>query len=151
MVFYCCCCCCLFFFFKQAQPIKLIYAYGLTDDITYHQARRGTKEVNLLDYMPRTTLTNSKYFSVTVDNVGIIQHSYGDDYTVFFLSSSHTVWIDGIYIFKYPKKSDTYCHLKKDKNMSYIFFNLSFLISFHRLLSLPITRTTIARSCSYQP
>lgn len=57
--------------FLQAKPIKLIYAYGLTDEITYHQVRRGTKEVNLLNYMPRTPFSNLNYFSATVDNVRI--------------------------------------------------------------------------------
>lgn len=56
---------------SQAQPIKLIYAYGTTDDITYHGARRGTKEVNLLNYIPRTSLPNRNYLNVTVNNVGI--------------------------------------------------------------------------------
>ncbi|XP_076612797.1 DBH-like monooxygenase protein 2 homolog [Chaetodon auriga] len=54
-----------------AQPIKLIYAYGPTDDISYHQARRGTKEVNLLNYMTRTTLTNFSYLNATVDNITV--------------------------------------------------------------------------------
>ncbi|XP_041814122.1 DBH-like monooxygenase protein 2 homolog isoform X2 [Chelmon rostratus] len=54
-----------------AQPIKLIYAYGPTDDIAYHQARRGTKEVNLLNYMTRTTLTSVSYLSATVDSITV--------------------------------------------------------------------------------
>ncbi|KAK3516685.1 hypothetical protein QTP70_022190 [Hemibagrus guttatus] len=53
------------------MPIKLIYAYGPTDDISYHQSRRGTKEVNLLNYMPRTSVSDSKYFEVTVTNFTI--------------------------------------------------------------------------------
>uniref|UniRef100_A0A3Q1I9J3 DOMON domain-containing protein n=1 Tax=Anabas testudineus TaxID=64144 RepID=A0A3Q1I9J3_ANATE len=54
-----------------AQPIKLIYAYGTTDDITYHGARRGTKEVNLLNYVPRTSLPTRNYLNVTVNNITI--------------------------------------------------------------------------------
>ncbi|KAM9703441.1 DBH-like monooxygenase protein 2 homolog isoform 2-T2 [Menidia menidia] len=56
-------------FHITAQPVKIIYAYGTTDDIKYHGARRGTKEVNLLNYMPRYTPPNSKYISAKVDNV----------------------------------------------------------------------------------
>lgn len=53
----------------QAQPIKLIYAYGKTDDIRYHGGLRGTKEVNLLNYMPRTIPPDAKYVRVNVENV----------------------------------------------------------------------------------
>lgn len=70
------CCVFCFLFFLQAKPIKLIYAYGLTDEITYHQVRRGTKEVNLLNYMRRTPFSNLNYFSAAVDNVRIIWKSY---------------------------------------------------------------------------
>ncbi|KAK2883924.1 hypothetical protein QQF64_016266 [Cirrhinus molitorella] len=49
-------------------PMKLIYAYGQTDDITYHSTQRGTKEVNLLKYMPRVNPPNSKYFDMTMVN-----------------------------------------------------------------------------------
>ncbi|XP_070705986.1 DBH-like monooxygenase protein 2 homolog [Pempheris klunzingeri] len=64
-------------FHISAQPIKLIYAYGTTDEITYHGALRGTKEVNLLNYMPRTTLTNNNYISATMDNITIPSiHTY---------------------------------------------------------------------------
>ncbi|XP_073349527.1 DBH-like monooxygenase protein 2 homolog [Pagrus major] len=60
-----------------AQPIKLIYAYGTTDAIRYHGARRGTKEVNLLNYMARTTLTNVNFLSATVDNITVpATHTY---------------------------------------------------------------------------
>uniref|UniRef100_A0A3B5BBC6 Monooxygenase DBH like 1 n=1 Tax=Stegastes partitus TaxID=144197 RepID=A0A3B5BBC6_9TELE len=48
-------------------PIKLIYAYGTTDKIEYHMSRRGTKEVNLLNYMPRTVPTSSNYLSAQMD------------------------------------------------------------------------------------
>ncbi|KAM9840262.1 DBH-like monooxygenase protein 2 homolog [Aulostomus maculatus] len=58
-------------FHITAQPIKLIYAYGTTDEIGYHQTRRGTKEVNLLNYMPRTTSPDSKYLSASVEKVAI--------------------------------------------------------------------------------
>ncbi|KTF88856.1 hypothetical protein cypCar_00028656 [Cyprinus carpio] len=50
-------------------PMKLIYAYGQTDDITYHSNRRGTKELNLLKYMPRVNPPNSKYFDMTMVNI----------------------------------------------------------------------------------
>ncbi|MEQ2312507.1 hypothetical protein AMECASPLE_031732, partial [Ameca splendens] len=56
-------------FLITAQPIKLIYAYGTTDDIKYHGSRRGTKEVNLLNYKPRTTPPDAKYLSVKVENI----------------------------------------------------------------------------------
>ncbi|XP_067239299.1 DBH-like monooxygenase protein 2 homolog [Chanodichthys erythropterus] len=49
-------------------PMKLIFAYGQSDDIVYHSNRRGTKEVNLLKYMPRVNPPNSKYFDVTMVN-----------------------------------------------------------------------------------
>ncbi|KAK9956806.1 hypothetical protein ABG768_014516 [Culter alburnus] len=49
-------------------PMKLIYAYGQSDDIMYHSNRRGTKEVNLLKYMPRVNPPNSKYFDMTMVN-----------------------------------------------------------------------------------
>uniref|UniRef100_A0A9J8CB34 Monooxygenase, DBH-like 1, like n=3 Tax=Cyprinus carpio TaxID=7962 RepID=A0A9J8CB34_CYPCA len=49
-------------------PMKLIYAYGQTDDITYHTNRRGTKELNLLKYMPRVNPPNSNFFDITMVN-----------------------------------------------------------------------------------
>uniref|UniRef100_A0A8C1WSD7 Monooxygenase, DBH-like 1, like n=1 Tax=Cyprinus carpio TaxID=7962 RepID=A0A8C1WSD7_CYPCA len=49
-------------------PMKLIYAYGQTDDITYHSNRRGTKELNLLKYMPRVNPPNSNFFDITMVN-----------------------------------------------------------------------------------
>lgn len=51
------------------MPVKLIYAYDNTDDIGYHKTLRGTKEVNLLNYMPRTSIPDSKYFDMTMTNV----------------------------------------------------------------------------------
>ncbi|KAB5540062.1 hypothetical protein PHYPO_G00097030 [Pangasianodon hypophthalmus] len=51
------------------MPVKLIYAYGNTDDIGYHKTLRGTKEVNLLSYMPRTSIPDSKYFDLTMTNI----------------------------------------------------------------------------------
>lgn len=56
-------------FSPQEMPVKLIYAYGDTDDIGYHKTLRGTKEVNLLNYMPRTSIPDSKYFDLTMTNV----------------------------------------------------------------------------------
>ncbi|XP_069014865.1 DBH-like monooxygenase protein 2 homolog [Embiotoca jacksoni] len=58
-------------FHITAQPIKLIYAYGTTDEISYHGARRGTKEVNLLNYMPKTNSANAKYLLAKVDNITV--------------------------------------------------------------------------------
>ncbi|CAL8312878.1 unnamed protein product [Lota lota] len=58
-------------FHITAKPIKLIYAYGETDEMKYHSTRRGTKEVNLLKYMPRVTLPDGVYFDFTVDNIPI--------------------------------------------------------------------------------
>uniref|UniRef100_A0A672PSQ3 DBH-like monooxygenase protein 2 homolog n=2 Tax=Sinocyclocheilus grahami TaxID=75366 RepID=A0A672PSQ3_SINGR len=49
-------------------PMKLIYAYGQNDDITYHSTRRGTKELNLLKYMPRVNPPNSNFFDITMVN-----------------------------------------------------------------------------------
>ncbi|XP_062387512.1 DBH-like monooxygenase protein 2 homolog isoform X2 [Sardina pilchardus] len=49
-------------------PVKLIYAYGQTDQIGYHRQLRGTKEVNLLKYMPRSIPTQSQYFDLTMLN-----------------------------------------------------------------------------------
>ncbi|XP_034555770.1 DBH-like monooxygenase protein 2 homolog [Notolabrus celidotus] len=57
--------------------IKLIYAYGTSDEINYHASSRGTKEINLLNYMPRTTVTGSNYLSARVDNVSVPHnHTY---------------------------------------------------------------------------
>ncbi|KAM9354985.1 DBH-like monooxygenase protein 2 homolog [Pholidichthys leucotaenia] len=53
------------------KPIKLIYAYGETDDIKYHRHSRGTKEVNLLKYMPWTSPTSPSYLNATVDNITV--------------------------------------------------------------------------------
>ncbi|XP_061602971.1 DBH-like monooxygenase protein 2 homolog [Cololabis saira] len=61
-------------FHITAQPIKLIYAYGTTDEIKYHGARRGTKEVNLLKHMPRSTPPNAKYLSAQVNNITVPQN-----------------------------------------------------------------------------
>uniref|UniRef100_H3DG29 Monooxygenase, DBH-like 1, like n=1 Tax=Tetraodon nigroviridis TaxID=99883 RepID=H3DG29_TETNG len=58
-------------FHITAQPVKLIYAYGTTDDIGYHGTRRGTKEVNLLNYSPRMASDSPDYFSVTVENITV--------------------------------------------------------------------------------
>ncbi|XP_068610070.1 DBH-like monooxygenase protein 2 homolog [Brachionichthys hirsutus] len=53
------------------QAIKLIYGYGLTDDIAYHHGRKGTKEVNLLSHKSRATLSNPKYFNATMYKVSV--------------------------------------------------------------------------------
>ncbi|KAF4109774.1 DBH-like monooxygenase protein 2 homolog isoform X1 [Onychostoma macrolepis] len=49
-------------------PMKLIYAYGETDDITYHSNQRGTKVLNLLKYMPDVKPPNSSFFDITMVN-----------------------------------------------------------------------------------
>ncbi|MBN3296421.1 MOXD2 protein, partial [Amia calva] len=49
-------------------PIKLIYAYGLNDEITHHSGRRGTKEISLLGYVPRSTPTTTNHFDITANN-----------------------------------------------------------------------------------
>ncbi|XP_043076102.1 DBH-like monooxygenase protein 2 homolog isoform X1 [Puntigrus tetrazona] len=49
-------------------PMKLIYAYGETDEIAYHGNRRGTKELNLLKYMPQSNPPNSNFFDITMVN-----------------------------------------------------------------------------------
>ncbi|XP_061609405.1 DBH-like monooxygenase protein 2 homolog isoform X2 [Phyllopteryx taeniolatus] len=54
-----------------AQPMKLIYAYGTTDEIGFHAGLAGTKEVNLLNFVPRTTVTNGNYISATMENITI--------------------------------------------------------------------------------
>ncbi|XP_056150518.1 DBH-like monooxygenase protein 2 homolog [Lampris incognitus] len=64
-------------FHITSRPVKLIYAYGTTDDISYHTTRRGTKEVNLLNYMPRVNIPERHYFNFTMDNVDIpAVHTY---------------------------------------------------------------------------
>ncbi|KAI4879957.1 hypothetical protein NFI96_018374 [Prochilodus magdalenae] len=58
-------------------PVKLIYAYGKTDNISYHGSQRGTKEVNLLKYMPKAKLQDSKYFDLTMTNFTVpAQNTY---------------------------------------------------------------------------
>ncbi|XP_046877904.1 DBH-like monooxygenase protein 2 homolog [Hypomesus transpacificus] len=54
-----------------ASSIKLIYAYGTTDEIKYHSSRRGTKELNLLRPTPRTSSPLDNYLSLTVENVTV--------------------------------------------------------------------------------
>ncbi|XP_036406203.1 DBH-like monooxygenase protein 2 homolog [Megalops cyprinoides] len=61
----------------STSPIKLIYAFGLTDEIKYHSSRRGTKEVNLLKYSPRTSSTGGSYFDITANNFTVPSvHTY---------------------------------------------------------------------------
>ncbi|XP_030626629.1 DBH-like monooxygenase protein 2 homolog [Chanos chanos] len=52
-------------------PIRLIYAYGKDDNIGYHGSQRGTKEINLLNYMPSNTPSDSKFFDLTMTNYTI--------------------------------------------------------------------------------
>uniref|UniRef100_A0A672I0U6 Monooxygenase, DBH-like 1, like n=1 Tax=Salarias fasciatus TaxID=181472 RepID=A0A672I0U6_SALFA len=61
-------------FHITAQPVKVIYAYGTTDEIKNHGSRRGTKEINLLSYMPRTTPNSSGYFSITIPAIKTYYH-----------------------------------------------------------------------------
>lgn len=71
---------------SEEMPVKLIYAYGITDDIGYHKTLCGSKEVNLLNYMPRASIPDSKYFDLTMTNV---RSSYF--YVLLFLSSGNTL------------------------------------------------------------
>eukprot|EP00063_Salmo_salar_P042400 XP_014017235.1 PREDICTED: DBH-like monooxygenase protein 2 homolog isoform X2 [Salmo salar] len=55
--------------------MKLINAYGETDDIGYHAKRRGTKEVNLLKFMPRYRLLDINYLEFVGENIEpMIEH-----------------------------------------------------------------------------
>ncbi|XP_075905693.1 DBH-like monooxygenase protein 2 homolog [Nelusetta ayraudi] len=64
-------------FHITAQAIKLIYAYGLTDKISYHGVRRGTKEVNLLNHRPRSSHSHLKFLNATVHNITVpASHTY---------------------------------------------------------------------------
>ncbi|XP_042358874.1 DBH-like monooxygenase protein 2 homolog [Plectropomus leopardus] len=58
-------------FYIPTQSVKVIYAYGNTDDIVYHGALRGTKEINLLNFNPKTTITSPNYISARVENIAI--------------------------------------------------------------------------------
>lgn len=55
--------------------MKLIYAYGTSDDIRYHANRRGTKEVNLLKFMPRSSPPDSNYLDFVMENVRVTSHT----------------------------------------------------------------------------
>ncbi|XP_055764097.1 DBH-like monooxygenase protein 2 homolog [Salvelinus fontinalis] len=64
------------------SPVKLIYAYVyprwrssqmsivlvLTDDIEYNSRTRGTKEVHLLKFMPRSIPRHTNYLDFVMDN-----------------------------------------------------------------------------------
>ncbi|KAK5903563.1 hypothetical protein CgunFtcFv8_007333 [Champsocephalus gunnari] len=78
-----------------AQPIKLIYAYGLTDEIKYHRDNRGTKEVNLLEYMPRTTSTNLNFLSATMNNITVPAYRtyYYCKYMKLNLTTKHHIYM----------------------------------------------------------
>ncbi|XP_029318773.1 DBH-like monooxygenase protein 2 homolog isoform X2 [Cottoperca gobio] len=82
-------------FHITTQPIKLIYAYGETDEIAYHGARRGTKEVNLLNYMPRTTLSSLNYLIAKMDNITIPQKNtyYHCKYMKLNLTTKHHIYL----------------------------------------------------------
>ncbi|XP_056437472.1 DBH-like monooxygenase protein 2 homolog isoform X1 [Gadus chalcogrammus] len=58
-------------FHITAVPIKLIYAYGQTDEIKYHGINRGTKEVNLLRYITRNTSQEGEHFDFKMDNITV--------------------------------------------------------------------------------
>uniref|UniRef100_A0A8C9SAW4 Monooxygenase, DBH-like 1, like n=1 Tax=Scleropages formosus TaxID=113540 RepID=A0A8C9SAW4_SCLFO len=50
-------------------PLRnVIYAYGGTDEIDYHYTQRGKKELNLLNYSPRTNHSNTSYFEIVANN-----------------------------------------------------------------------------------
>ncbi|KAJ8009680.1 hypothetical protein DPEC_G00094020 [Dallia pectoralis] len=53
------------------SPVKLIYAYGVSDDIGYHFNRRGVKEVNLLNYIPRSSPLDSNYLDFVMENITV--------------------------------------------------------------------------------
>lgn len=55
--------------------MKLIYAYGKSDDIGYHFRTRGTKEVNLLKFMPRYRLLDINYLEFVGENVRMTSHT----------------------------------------------------------------------------
>ncbi|KAI1897239.1 hypothetical protein AGOR_G00081260 [Albula goreensis] len=55
----------------STSPIKLIYAFGWTDEIRYHSSRRGTKEINLLQYSPRTSPQSTTFFDIRANNFTI--------------------------------------------------------------------------------
>ncbi|KPP71340.1 monooxygenase, DBH-like 1-like, partial [Scleropages formosus] len=54
--------------FISTSHIKVIYAYGGTDEIDYHYTQRGKKELNLLNYSPRTNHSNTSYFEIVANN-----------------------------------------------------------------------------------
>uniref|UniRef100_A0A673CC00 Monooxygenase, DBH-like 1, like n=1 Tax=Sphaeramia orbicularis TaxID=375764 RepID=A0A673CC00_9TELE len=87
-------------FHITAQPIKLIYAYGTTDKIEYHGTRRGTKEVNLLNYRYRSPLPSDKYLSATVDNITVppLETYYHCKYMTFptFIKKHHIYRIEPV-------------------------------------------------------
>ncbi|XP_045552682.1 DBH-like monooxygenase protein 2 homolog [Salmo salar] len=59
------------------SPVKLIYAYGKSDDIGYHFRTRGTKEVNLLKFMPRSSPRDGNYLDFVMDNFIVpAEHTY---------------------------------------------------------------------------
>ncbi|XP_071187214.1 DBH-like monooxygenase protein 2 homolog [Salvelinus alpinus] len=59
------------------SPVKLIYAYGKTDDIEYHSRTRETKEVNLLKFMPRSSPRNTNYLDFVMDHFIVpAEHTY---------------------------------------------------------------------------
>ncbi|XP_077367206.1 DBH-like monooxygenase protein 2 homolog isoform X2 [Festucalex cinctus] len=53
------------------QATNLIYAYGPTDDIGYHGALAGTKQLNLLRFVSRDGAANGNYISATMGKVRI--------------------------------------------------------------------------------
>ncbi|XP_045074430.1 DBH-like monooxygenase protein 2 homolog [Coregonus clupeaformis] len=59
------------------SPVKLIYAYGKTDDIGYHSKTRGTKEVNLLKFMARSSPQDGNYLDFVMENFIVpAEHTY---------------------------------------------------------------------------
>ncbi|KAM8831476.1 DBH-like monooxygenase protein 2 homolog [Spinachia spinachia] len=60
-------------FYITAEPLTVLYAYGTTDDLSYHGTLRGAKTVNLLNHVTRATITNSNYLSATMDNIIVPQ------------------------------------------------------------------------------
>ncbi|XP_061669074.1 DBH-like monooxygenase protein 2 homolog [Syngnathoides biaculeatus] len=54
-----------------AGPMRVIYAYGTTDEIGFHANLVGAKDLNLLNFVPRIAEANGKYISATMENVTV--------------------------------------------------------------------------------
>ncbi|XP_077443073.1 DBH-like monooxygenase protein 2 homolog isoform X2 [Stigmatopora argus] len=61
------------------QPIYVIYAYGLTDDIGFHYSLVGGKQLNLLGYGSKTIATNGDYSTATLETNQSYRDGHGGD------------------------------------------------------------------------